>query len=233
VVNLTIRPKKIKLLFLVLIGIVFVTLAISILPNSLLPTKIASLVSFNHSPSPVALASPIASPSPLEPSERALKIAAWSVANVNDSLTKEAKKDRGNENMTNAEFIRIFAFELDADSALMAEKEALIQKYQSEQNQAPTYFSETQYSQPAQSNKTNDNLDQLVQEQKQECLQKQAAYNSCLSEYNSKMLEYNNCVQDSFKNKYGYCSKPTNSCFKPLCSCIDPKKHPELYNPTA
>lgn len=132
VIKLTSKTKIIKPLFFVLagitVGVIVTAVAITRYP---LPARIVSLVAVKASPTPVA----ITSPSPLpQLSERALKVTAWLVTNSPVSATKEAKKKRGNENMSDAELVKILATAADADPALLAVQESKMVTWLAEKN---------------------------------------------------------------------------------------------------
>jgi len=58
-------------------------------------------------------------------------------------------------------------------------------------------------------------MDKYERESKEQCQKDLATYTACMIEYNAKMTEYNACISNSYG---GYCYKPSNFCFKPLCA---------------
>lgn len=60
--------------------------------------------------------------------------------------------------------------------------------------------------------------DQFNREQREDCQEKINEYNSCLAEYTSDLAEYNNCLLENQGNKFSFCLKPYEHCYKPLCS---------------
>jgi len=117
------------LLFGLLIG---VTIANSLKFNYLLPTNIAGLLKFNPTPSPIVSPSPTPE---IEPSERALKIASFAMVRVSESKKKELKQRYSVVSMSDTDFIRFWALEMDKDSALLAKNEALMEKTIARENQ--------------------------------------------------------------------------------------------------
>ncbi|KKR83656.1 MAG: hypothetical protein UU73_C0005G0015 [Candidatus Daviesbacteria bacterium GW2011_GWA1_41_61] len=152
-----------------------------------------------------------------QPSGKALKIVAFGVARTSKDVLIEAKKRLGNVDMTNVEFIRLMAFKLDADPALMADQEARVQKIMAQEGQP---IQNSYYEQ--QTGTTTDTFEQDRQrrrsEEQQECQKEMTEYNSCIGKYNTELGEYNNCLLEG--RKYQYCSKPNNFCSKPFCSSL-------------
>jgi len=74
-------------------------------------------------------------PTPIQPTQKALAIAAFLVVRLDQNTKIEAKNERGNEKMTDSELIKAVALEYDFDPARMAEKEALMNKIMISENQ--------------------------------------------------------------------------------------------------
>lgn len=94
----------------------------------------------------------------------------------------------------------------DNDPALLAQAEALIEK-----NMKSGSFS---------GNSQNNNLydpDIEAQNRTSRCQLEYAEYNACTSKYNADLTEYNTCLTQKLANGWGFCSKPLNLCFKPVC----------------
>lgn len=78
------------------------------------------------------------SPTATEPSDRALKVAAFFVVRSNETEKNEVKKKAGNENMTDSGLIRYMASILDQDPAKLAQAEADMEKVATQEKQ-PVY----------------------------------------------------------------------------------------------
>lgn len=139
-------------------------------------------------------------------SDRAYKASAVIITNSSKTSKIETKKSYGNENMSDTELIRMIAKKFDNDPALLAQAEALIEK-----NMKSGSFS---------GNSQNNNLydpDIEAQNRTSRCQLEYAEYNACTSKYNADLTEYNTCLTQKLANGWGFCSKPLNLCFKPVC----------------
>lgn len=87
--------------------------------------SVASFLKLQPTPTPISSPSPL---SEIKPSERALKIASFAMVRVSESKKKELKQRYSVESMSDTDFIRFWALEMDKDSALLAKNEALMEK---------------------------------------------------------------------------------------------------------
>lgn len=116
--------KALKPITLLLVGALIGAAIVS--SNQNIPSGIASFLKLQSSPSP-AITTP--SPTPeIGPSEKALKIASFAMVRVSESKKKELKQRYSVKNMSDTDFIRFWALEMDKDSALLAKNEALMEK---------------------------------------------------------------------------------------------------------
>ncbi|MDO8269696.1 MAG: hypothetical protein Q7T54_03435 [Candidatus Levybacteria bacterium] len=137
-------------------------------------------------------------PTPIVPSEKALKVAAFLVVRGTENRKKEYKKERGNENMSDSELIKIVALGYDSDPAKMAEKEALVQKIMAQEGQ-PVYY-DTGYDESTLNNIKN-NQDQLSREQESEMREQQGELEKLKrqqEELEYKQRNLDNCIQYGF-----------------------------------
>lgn len=175
-------------------------------------------------PSPTALITQIKAPNP---SEKALRIASYAIVRMSDANKQGIKKKYGNENMSDTDIIRAWAFAMDKDSALMARNEAVM-----EQQSTPRQVVPNNYVEPAQIQTQNisGSIDSDYRLQKIENCQKETqTYNECVQGYNEKVANYSQCLAEASDptsdravgfGRYASlsCSKPFNSCMKPI-SC--------------
>jgi len=139
----------------------------------------------------------VATPTPTpQPSEKALKIASFAWARMNDKQKKEIIKTYGNEASSSSEIIRQFALGMDQDSALMAQNEAKMQKITTQENR-PVYYESDSIGD------TNETL----------CQKATAKYQECMNDYTERLGDYTECIS----RNSGYCSSPFNFCLKPNC----------------
>ena len=105
-----------------------------------------------HRPTPVIVdkesytisGQPYATPTPPQPSEKALKLSSFIVVNYNETEVKGLKKKFGYEDKTNLEFIKLWALDLDRDPALLALTEAFVQKATAQINKpVNNYYDQT------------------------------------------------------------------------------------------
>jgi hypothetical protein len=152
-----------------------------------------------------------------EPSERALKAAAYAYLNMD----KQSQKDMQNKMLAtgSAELtIKNMAVWLDSDLTKLVMVEALMQKSQSNSNSnSGNQGSLTTIVQPTVNPQSV--LDKYQVEERQRCQEKSNKYSLCLSEYNLKMNEYNTCLTEKLTNEWKFCSTPLNLCgVKPYCA---------------
>lgn len=163
----------------------------------------ASIVSFFNSisimphisrpsPSPIA----IVSPAPKQPSEKALKIASYLLLRANISQKLEIKKKYGNIDTPDTEIIRVWAYGMDNDSALMAQYEAIVQRNQMRDNSLNTNDT----------NSVGDTNETL-------CQKSTIKYQDCMNEYTKKLGDYTECIAGYSES----CIKPYSFCVKPNC----------------
>lgn len=155
-----------------------------------------------------------------EPSERALKAAAYAYFAYDEKGRKELEQKMlatGSADLT----IKNIARWLDNDLTKLISVETLMQKYQS--NQGGNSGSTNTYNPAATIVRTDSNsestLDKYQRESRQRCQEETNRYTVCLSEYNLKVNEYNECLSEQVTNEWKFCYKPINSCgFKPFCT---------------
>ncbi|KKS41862.1 MAG: hypothetical protein UV61_C0001G0088 [Candidatus Gottesmanbacteria bacterium GW2011_GWB1_43_11] len=194
------------------ISAIFITISGLLVPANKLPPS-PTLTPIVISPSP--------SPQVIQPSQKALKLAADLYVLSGKKGQDEMMKKYNVTDPTTT--IKLMAFEMDNDPAKMALIEAGLQKYNREQNNATNYDSSnydtpTVITQP-QTNNSSDWYEQWKAENKQRCQDEINKYTTCMTEYNSKMIEYNSCETEKLTNAYKYCYKPMNLCgLKPFCS---------------
>ncbi len=115
---------------------------------------------------------PTVAPTP-QPSEKALKIASFAVLRMTEAQKTEFKKKYGDENMSDAEFIKSWSLKMDEDPTLMAQNEAIMEKHIASENQ-PVYYNTYETSEPSiDTNQINNNLQQQqlnnkIQQQQQQ-----------------------------------------------------------------
>ncbi len=126
--------KKTILLFLV--GVIIGSLLTSvIIIRYQLPTRIANLINRKPEPSQVSSPSPMPSPSPT-PTEKSLRLAAFAWARLTQTQMKELKQIYNAQNSTDAQFLNIWALDMDNDPALYAKNEAIMEKTLSIENRS-------------------------------------------------------------------------------------------------
>jgi len=76
---------------------------------------------------------------PIQPSEKALKIASFGVARMTDTQKVEFKDKYGTEKMTDTELIKAWSLKMDEDPILMAQNEAIMEKHMAKEGQAVYY----------------------------------------------------------------------------------------------
>lgn len=175
------------------------------------------------SPSPVA----IVSPAPTQPSERALKVAAYALESMSSSNKQEIKKKYGGVGVNDTETIRAWAFAMDKDPALLAKNEAVMQKDIQVNSQKGQYYypstSTSQVSDPVifNNDSTNSNLQKI-----ENCQKETQTYNECVQAYNEKMADYSQCLTEASDptslRAQGYGRYASMSCYKPFNSCMKP-----------
>lgn len=157
---------------------------------------------------------------PKEPSERALKAAAYAYFAFDEKGQRELEQRMlatGSADLT----IKNIAIWLDNDLAKLISVETLMQKNQN--SQGGNSGNTNTYNPPATivrpDSNTESTLDKYQRESRQRCQEETNRYTVCLSEYNLKMNEYQECLSEKVTNEWKFCYKPINYCgFKPFCT---------------
>jgi hypothetical protein len=93
-------------------------------------------------------------PTPVQPSDRALKVAAFAFVRMSKIEKKFFKHKYGNENMSDNEYINTWALAMDGDAAQLAENEAAMEKQIAQEkrpivnNSEPVYVQQPSTQQP-------------------------------------------------------------------------------------
>lgn len=198
--------------YILVLGVIFLTGGTYILGTQITKPKVKSETVINE-------VTPTVTPT-TGASESSLKVAAKVVMNSTKSYIAEAKTKYGNAKMTDTDLIRLVAEKMDKDPAYKAQVEAVAERNGNQTSTDDSYTSSTQtYSAPTVKYETP-KVD-LNAQFRQDCLERQSKYTTCVAEYSAKLSEYNTCEHEKATNeykKYTSCLKPFNMCGgKPIC----------------
>ncbi len=147
-----------KLLIFILPFPIGVTVVAFLVIMGIIPTHLSTIdQNINQSVVLAETTSVTVSPTPIQPSERALKIAAFATIRMSDDELLQFKEKSGDKNMSTKEFVRTFALKMDSDVVMMAQSEAVMERIIAEEKRpivneaAPVYIqqpAQVQDSQP-------------------------------------------------------------------------------------
>lgn len=162
------------------------------------------------------VAQPTFSATASQPSQRALKVAAWTYSNAPAGFIDELIKTNPSlSGSTPTEIVNSMAIFLDNNPTNLVLLEADHERYMQSGTQ-----SSTGYLQYSSINTSLNNYQNYQQAQKAKCQEEINTYTLCTSELAKQTAEYQNCLANP--TYVGViqrsCAPPSKTCYKPLCT---------------